>query len=79
MNGYVELAKLINQKDNENNIFIGEITNTNPLKIRVNGNDMNSNNLLISDTISNFYIGQKLVALKYSTRLYIIIARVVKP
>jgi len=79
MNGYVELAKLIKEKGNDNNIFIGEITSVNPLKIRVNGNDMNSNNLLISDTISNFYTGQEVVALKYSTRRYLIIARVVKP
>lgn len=80
MDGYVELAKLIKQEDNDNNIFIGEIitTSPSPLKIRVNGNDLTTNNMLISDTISNFHIGQKVVALKYSTRLYIIIARVVK-
>lgn len=79
MDGYVELAKLIKQKDNDNNILIGEIISTSPLKIRVNGNDLTTNNMLISDSLSNFYIGQKIVALKYSTRLYLIIARVVKP
>jgi len=78
MDGYVELAKLINKKDNDNNIFIGEIISTSPLKIRVNGNDLTTNNMLISDSLTNLHTGQKVVSLKYSTRLYIMIARVVK-
>ena len=76
MDGYVEIAKLMKQNNNESNIFVGEVISSNPLKIKVNGNDLTTNNMMISDSLSNFYAGQKVVALKYSKRLYIIIARV---
>lgn len=75
MDGYVEIAKLMKQNNNESNVFIGEVISPNPLKIKVNGNDLTTNNMLISDSLSNFYAGQKVVALKYSKRIYIIIAR----
>jgi len=76
MDGYVEIAKMMKSKDDSNNIFIGEIINASPLKIKVNGNDLNTANMLISDSLSNFIVGQKIVAMKYGKRLYIIIARV---
>lgn len=76
MDSYTEIAKMMKPKDISNNVFIGEVINTNPLKIKINGNDLTSDNMMISDSLSNFMIGQKVVALKYSTRLYIIIARV---
>ncbi len=76
MDSYAELAKMMKPQDTSSNIFIGEVVSTNPLKIKVNGNDLTADNMMISDNISNFMIGQSAVALKYSTRLYIIIARV---
>jgi len=76
MDGYVEIAKMMKSKDDSNNIFIGEIINASPLKIKVNGNDLTTANMLISDSLSNFIVGQKIVAMKYGKRLYIIIARV---
>lgn len=76
MDSYTEIAKMMKPKDISNNVFIGEVINTNPLKIKINGNDLTSDSMMISDSLSNFMIGQKVVALKYSTRLYIIIARV---
>ncbi len=76
MDGYVEIAKLINNKDNNSNIFLGEVVSKSPLLIRVNGNDLTASNMLISDTITYIEIGQKIVALKYNSRLYLIIARV---
>lgn len=76
MDSYAELAKMMKPKDASNNVFIGEVISTDPLKIKVNGNDLTTDNMMISDSLSNFMIGQRVVALKYSTRLYIIIARV---
>jgi hypothetical protein len=76
MDSYTEIAKMMKPKDTSNNVFIGEVINTIPLKIRINGNDLTSDNIMISDSLSNFTIGQKVVTLNYSTRLYIIIARV---
>jgi hypothetical protein len=78
MNSYAEIAKMIRDKDYMNNIFIGEIISSDPFVVKVNGNDLSKDNILISDSINNIHAGDKVAALKYSTRLYIIIARVVK-
>lgn len=78
MNSYTEIAKMIKVKESINNIFIGEIISLDPFIVRVNEIDLKSDNLLIADSLINFRAGDKVVALKYNTRLYIIIARVVK-
>lgn len=75
MDGYAEIAKMMKQKGKDSNVFIGEVISSNPLKIKVNGNDLTSDNMIISDSLSGFLEGQKVVALKYK-RQYIIIARV---
>ncbi len=87
MDPYSGLAKIIKDSSKgENNLFIGEVISPRPnIKIRANGIELNKNNLLVSDFLTNdipenkiLNVGSKVLVIKVN-KTYIAIAKVVSP
>lgn len=87
MDPYSGIAKLIKDSNkNSSNIFIGEVINPRPnLKIRVNGIELNKNNLLLSESLANdtsdnkvLNVGNKVLIVK-NNKIYVVVSKVVSP